>query len=267
MSSYRERFYKLRNFQSEDFWAMVFARPLTILFLFPIIEIKWITPNKLTVLASVVKLISLYYICFDFTFNGALIASILINAGLILDNMDGTIARYRGTGTQFGFYFDKSTDAITLTFIFWAMGYRAYVLSGNVIDIALPFAAISGAIAASYVKWVAEVTQKKMDLAQIYPDKNKLLDYAKKQIAQHKGPVPPKRSVFDWIKWLLKAIISIFKFNEVDFFFWAALALLTGYMEIFSRYLSFFVTLGLVVGPGLFAVRVYKREKELKGKI
>ena len=35
--------------------------------------------------------------------------------------MDGTIARYRNTASKFGFFYDKATDAVTMTIMFWAM--------------------------------------------------------------------------------------------------------------------------------------------------
>ena len=52
----KDRWMKLRNYQSDDFWAMLFARPMTILFLLPIVEKKWVTPNRITVLSILTKL-------------------------------------------------------------------------------------------------------------------------------------------------------------------------------------------------------------------
>ncbi|MGI6395247.1 MAG: CDP-alcohol phosphatidyltransferase family protein [bacterium] len=253
---------KLRNFQSEDFWAMVFARPLTILFLLPIIEKKWVTPNRVTLLSIITKLAGIAYIAFDKSYSGGAIGAVLVNLGLILDNMDGTIARYHNSGSKFGFFYDKATDAVTLTLMFWAMAHRSYTLTGDTIDLILPLLAVTCIYITGYSKWVAERVMVDMKISEKF-HKSELNEYAADKEQGFVWSPPPQRSFFDWLKWLGKALFSILYFNEVDIFFWLALALITEKFWIFTRFNSGFMLLGLLVGPFLFGYKVLKQEKEL----
>ncbi len=260
--TFKEKWMKLRNYQSDDFWAMVFARPLTILFLLPIIDFKWVTPNRLTVLSVISKISGVYYLFFEHNYTGSVIAAILLNLGLIIDNMDGTVARYRNCGTKFGFYFDKATDAVTLVLLFWGMGYRGLVNTGSMIDFIVPVFAVTGAFIASYSKWVSERVMMDMKISEKLHS-GELLSWAESMEKGFTWTPPPSRSFSDWIKWLGKAFFSILFFNEVDIFFWAGLALLTGHYWIFTRFNSGFILLGLFAGPILFGFKVWRKEKQL----
>ncbi len=262
--SLKKRWMKLRNYQSDDFWAMVFARPVTILLLLPLIEKKWVTPNRLTVLSVLTKSAGIWFLFFVHTYSGSVYAAVLINLGLIFDNMDGTVARYRNTGTKFGFYFDKATDAVTLVFLFWGMGYRGFVFTGNMIDLMVPVLAVTGAFIASYSKWVSEKVMLEMEISEKL-QKGDLIGWAEKMEKGFVWKAPPQRSFKGWIKWLGRAFFSILFFNEVDIFFWAGLALITEKYWIFTRFNSGFILLGLFAGPLLFGFKVWKREKSLTG--
>lgn len=258
----KERWMRLRNFQSADFWAMVFARPLTIIFLLPLIEKKWVTPNRVTFLSVTTKIAGVLFIAFDMSYAGAIAGAVLINLGLILDNMDGTIARYRNTASKFGFFYDKATDAVTMTIMFWAIGYRAYYFTGDLSDLIIPLLAATCVYITGYSKWVAERVLMDMKISEKFHT-SQLNDYA---AAQEQGFIwtpPPERSFSDWIKWLGKAFFSILYFNEVDIFFWAGLALITEKYWIFTKFNSGFMLLGLFVGPVLFGYKVMTKENEL----
>jgi len=241
---------------------MVCARPLTILFLLPIVEKKWVTPNRITISSILTKFAGVLFIAFDMSYSGGVIGAILVNLGLILDNMDGTVARFRNTCTEFGYYLDKSTDAVMLVLLFWAMGYRGYHFTNDIIDLVIPLLGVSGVFVTSYSKWVSEkvllgltVTQKHLN--------GQIEEYEAKKDKGFVWTPPPKRGVIGWIKWFGKAIFSILYFNEVDIFFWAGLALVTEKWWIFNRFNSGFMMLGLLVGPILFMFKVWKKEKEI----
>ena len=259
----RDRWMRMRNFQSQDFWAMVCARPLTILFLLPIVEKKWVTPNRITVASILTKFAGILFITFDMSYQGGVIGAILVNLGLILDNMDGTVARFRNTCTEFGYYLDKSTDSVMLVLLFWAMGYRGYHFTNDILDLVIPLLGVSGAFVTSYSKWVSEKVLLGLSVSEKYY-KNEMDTYIRQKEKGFEWTPPPKRSFTDWIKWLGKAFFSILYFNEVDIFFWAAVALVTEKWWIFTRFDSGFMMLGLVVGPVLFMFKVWKKEKEIK---
>ncbi len=265
-ANFSERLRKLRNFQSQDFWAMLFARPLTILFLLPIIEFNFVTPNRITILAIITKVAATFFIAFDFSYRGAILGAVLINLGLVLDNMDGTIARYRKCGTQFGYVFDKVSDSFTLAFLFFAMGWRGYNISSNIIDLILPLAAMSGAFVSGYSKWVFQYVMKNVKLSEIKDNPEELRKYAEGNSVSTVSVAPPERTFVDWIKWFGKALFSILYMNEVDLFFWCGLSLVLSNMDIFNRYYSSVIALGVIGGPLLFSFKTYKAEKNLKEK-
>lgn len=254
--SLSERLARLRNFQSRDFWAMVFARPLTILILLALAEKSWVTPNRITTLAMILKGLGAYLIAFEPTEISGIWAAILVNLGLVCDNMDGTLARYRQNGTLWGFYYDKLSDAVTLVLLFWAMAFRAFNISHNILDIVLPLVGVCGAMTAGYAKWVAERVCSDSELKQIIKTPERFSDWVQKHTKHDNIVEPPRRNFVDWLKWLGWALFSILFVNEVDLFFWIAVALLSGEMWIFSRVISSLVALGLLVGPLFFAIKV-----------
>lgn len=258
-ATFAERLYRLRNYQSKDFWAMVFARPLTILFLLPIIDLKWVTPNRVTAASIAVKMAGAAYLAFVPSYWGGVAGALLMNLGFVLDNMDGTIARYRECGTFIGFFFDKASDMVGHLALFLAFGWRAYNADGSLLSLLLPALAFAAFSISGYCKWIAEKIIFDIELKKSKRESSvdvlidKRTDYC---------PVepPPKRTLYDWLKWLGTAFASILKFNEVDVFFWALAAALAGQSEIFSLYASGAYSLGVLAGPIYFGVKLLKYE-------
>jgi hypothetical protein len=260
----KQRWMRLRNFQSKDFWAMIFARPLTILFLLPVADAAWVTPNRITVLAVLVKAAGISLIALDHSWAAGVWAAVLMNLGLVLDNMDGTLARYRQQGSFFGYILDKVSDAATLILMFWAIGYRAYCQTNDMLDLVLPAVGIGGAYVAAYSKWVADRTLSDIKIKKLVDDPVQLQSWARDRVRHDKTSLPPRRSAVDWLKWLSWAIFSILLINEVDFFLWAAVALISGQYWIFTRVLATILSLGIIVAPIIFVVQVYRAEKQVQ---
>ena len=258
----KDRWMKLRNYQSDDFWAMLFARPLTILFLLPIVEKKWVTPNRITVVSILTKLAGSAFVFFDRTYSGGVIGAILLNLGLVLDNMDGTVSRFRNCPTKFGFYLDKISDAVTMTLMFWAIGFRTYETTNDIADLIIPLMASTASYVAGYSKWVSEKILYDLKIIENFR-KGTLEELGAKTDSCPIWSTPPHRTFFDWVKWFLYAIFSIFKINEVDVFFFAALALITGELWIFTKLECGILVFGIIVVPLIFAVKVIRREREV----
>ena len=265
----KDRWMKLRNYQSDDFWAMLFARPLTIFFLLPIVEKKWVTPNRITVVSILVKLAGSAFVFFDRSYSGGVIGAILLNLGLVLDNMDGTVSRFRNCPTKFGFYLDKISDAVTMTLMFWAIGFRAYndpayeaPFFDKRIDLILPMTAATASYVAGYAKWVSERVLLDLKIIENFR-KGTIEDLGASMDRCPVWSTPPQRTFIDWVKWFLYALFSIFKINEVDIFFFAGLALITGKLWIFTWIECGILSFGIIVVPVIFAVKVLKREREV----
>ena len=265
----KDRWMKLRNYQSDDFWAMLFARPLTILFLLPIVEKKWVTPNRITVLSILTKLAGSAFVFFDRTYSGGVIGAILLNLGLVFDNMDGTVSRFHNCPTKFGFYLDKISDAVTMTLMFWAIGFRAYGMnyeapffSNKFIDLIMPLMAATITYIAGYAKWVSERVLLDLKIIENYR-KGTLEEFGASMDRCPKWSTPPERTFTDWVKWFFYAIFSIFKVNEVDIFFWTGLALITEQYWLFTRLDCGLIICGIIVVPIMFSVKVIKKEREI----
>lgn len=255
-----QRLYRLRNFQSKDFWAMVFARPLTILLLLPVADVAWVTPNLITLASVVTKIGGLAALAWMPDYWGGVLGAVLVNLGLVLDNMDGTLARYRDTSSYVGYYLDKSVDIICLAGIFLAVAWRAYQGTNEIVDLMLPFAGFAGASVAAYCKWVASKVETDLNLLH-HMKAGTLETFARKRIDQNPVELPPTRSLGEWGKFIYDAFKSILLFNEVDIFFFLALALVINKLWLFTQVMCSFYALGLVIGPALFFINLHKRVK------
>lgn len=259
--SWGERLQGLRNFQSQDFWAMVFARPLTILFLLPVADIRWVTPTLITFLSVVAKVAGIAYLAACPSYAAGIAGAVLVNLGLILDNMDGTLARYRGSSTYLGYYLDKTVDIVCLAGIFWAIGFRTFDKTGELVDLIMPMSAFAGASIAAYTKWVAQKVLADVELQQ-QASAGTLEEFARAHADKNPSEAPPTRSFGEWIAWFGRALKSILFFNEVDIFFFLGVALVLGDEQIFARYICAAYTLGALVGPAHFYFKLKGRLKE-----
>jgi len=259
-NSLKKRLQRLRNYQSKDFWAMLFARPLTILFLLPVADIKWVTSNRITVASVLTKLAGIAMLVVCPSYWGGFWAGALINLGLVLDNMDGTLARYRGISTFMGYYADKMSDIVTLAGVFFAMAWRQYEFAGNMADLLIPMAGFFGASISAYAKWVANRLFTDIKLRNAM-ENGELDAYVRSRLDQNPIIPPPQRTMGDWIRWFFQAIISIKEFNEVDIYFFVWLALAINWIPLFTRFACGVYALGILAGPISLGVKLHTELK------
>jgi hypothetical protein len=176
--------------------------------------------------------------------------------------MDGTVSRFRNCPTKFGFFFDKISDAVTMTLMFWAIGFRAYDLTKEFWDLLIPLMAATVTYIAGYAKWVSERVLLDLKIMENFR-KGTIEEFGAKTDSCPVWSTPPQRKFSDWVKWFFQAVLSIFKMNEVDIFFWAALALITEQYWIFTRLDCGLIVCGIIVVPIMFSLKVIKREREV----
>jgi phosphatidylglycerophosphate synthase len=228
----RDRLRRIRNWQSSEFYARLVMRPLAILVMLVVADWRWLTPNLVTTLGNGAKLLGAALIAIDHR-EHAVAAAVAIQVGLLLDHLDGTIARYRNCGTMFGAFYDKVSDAVTWLAITGAIGWAAYVDTG---DARLPIAAVASAyslLALGYMKWIVVAEQKKTD----WLDAMRMRDRTRRaRLAEAEAaPVshaPPSRTARQWAVWLGSSVLRAFKFEEVDLFFWIGLGLVLGELTL-----------------------------------
>jgi phosphatidylglycerophosphate synthase len=203
-------------------------------------DVRWITPNLLTILSIISIVASAVLLCFDrFWFDVA--ATILLAIHFIFDCADGTLARYRGTSSALGAFLDKAGDAIGFMFIGAASGLRAYIQPGPFHG--SPWIVAIGAmgggffIAVSYIYWIVAFYELKQGLTKKTVDPEDL---------EHD---PVSMTWKDELKTILGSQGLIWRFNEGDFTFWVPVLVFTGRADVLAG--LFFVTQGATIAKML----------------
>ena len=239
----RDRLRRIRNNQSTDWYPAVFMRPLCILVMLVIADWKFVTPNLLTHLGNICKLAAAALIFVDDT-TYTIIAVALLQAGLLFDHLDGTMARYRKAWSSFGSYYDKVSDAVTWFVIVMSVGWVAYRNSGDAMMLVLAATSAYALLALGYMKWVAAAESNKADWF-------RAIDAADELVEAHTRPpklsVPPERSGAEWAKWFAKSMLQIVRFEETDLFFWLGLCLIIGRVEVLLWVMAATQTLGVLI--------------------
>lgn len=139
--------------KNDEWWSSFVTSPLAILFNWIVVDIKWITPNLLTLISFMVALLASALILVE-TQTAFIGAALLINASLVLDCMDGQMAKYRGISSRFGSYFDKVTDQIKIFVWFGAMAYVSFLQTESIVPVFLSFIGVTFYSLRVYVKYV-----------------------------------------------------------------------------------------------------------------
>ncbi len=257
----RERLQRIRNFQSEDWYPAIVIRPLTILVMLVIADWKFLTPNRLTTLANIAKLGAVYLILDPAMWVWAVV---LLQLGILLDHLDGTMARYQKTFSKLGSFYDKVSDVITWWLIMFAVGWQAYRATGEAQYLILTAASAAALNVRSYMKWLAHAEHERIRWLEARADPAAAV--ARRTIP-FVVPRPPMRTRREWWRWFLSRFTRVYQFEEMDLWFWVSLAMLLDRLEL-GIWLLFITQVaamsGLVVYRALESVRLDKRLRELE---
>jgi len=219
---------RIRNFQSLDFYPALVLRPLTILIMLVVADWKWLTPNLLTSLCNVAKLVAVGLILMGEP--GSLIAAaIVLQVAGVLDNMDGTMARYRGAASPLGSYYDKVSDVITWFPIVVAIGWVAQERSADGMMILLPAVSAYCLTVMGYLKWLVYYERQRLLWLEARSDPSAAVA---EQCKREPVSTPPDRSAARWVRWLLWKLVQAARFEEIDLYFWVGLFLILNELEI-----------------------------------
>ncbi|MDI6103203.1 CDP-alcohol phosphatidyltransferase family protein [Actinoplanes sp. NEAU-A12] len=123
----RERTYK----PVDAWWTVLLVDPLASRLVRLVAPYRWITPNVLTLIASIFGFGAAA--CFAVGDRWALVAGgILFHISFVVDCMDGKIARLNGTGTMFGQWLDFVLDRVRVFFIALALFGGQYAKTHDV---------------------------------------------------------------------------------------------------------------------------------------
>ena len=218
MSEKFTRLWATKN-KDDEWWSSFVTSPLAIAASYAAVDVRWVTPNLITLLSFIVALASVLLIVIGGTGN-FIVAAILIQAGHALDCMDGQIARYRQTPSVAGSYFDKVTDHIQVALWFGAVGYAAHNQTQDVLPIFLAFTGVAFYSLRGYVKYVT-----------IFSEISRDPHYLEKKARQEADIRPPDSagpgfSAAANFAWLLREQRKVLFFDEGVLVFMLSLSLI-----------------------------------------
>ena len=202
----------------DEWWSSFVTAPLAILFNYVVVDIRWLTPNLITVASFVSAIAAAGFVIVGGATN-FVVAALLIHLSHVFDCMDGQMARYRQTMTAAGSYYDRATDQIQVAMWFGAVAYASYDQSGRVLPVFLAFAGVSFYSLRGYTKYV-EIH------VEMSRDKNHLERIANARSAARAGD--PEGRVSDLstaVRWFISEQRKILRFDEGVFVFMLSLAL------------------------------------------
>ena len=240
--------------KDDEWWSSFVTSPLAIAVNYIVVDIKWLTPNLLTLFSFITAIISALFIIAGGEIN-FITAAILIQWSHVLDCMDGQMARYRNTTSLAGNFLDKLTDQLQVSIWFGAVGYAAYAQSQDVLPLLLAFAGIALYSIRGYAKYVTIYIEMSRDNNYLEKlSKMKSASEIKKAVSAGLG-----FGVIANLQWFLGEQRKILVFDEGVFIFMLSLALilnsLTPMLWIFA--ISQFINC---------LVRTWQRKCQLEGQ-
>lgn len=201
----------LRNKRYDDWWHIVFGGPLGVLVAALIADVRWITPNRVTLVGFVMRLAGAALIVVrepwaDYSAFG------LLEASLVLDITDGSLARYRKQPSALGAFLDKITDGISLAALGFLLGWRAWLDGHDALH--LMAGAFLGAsyLLRCYMYWVVAYLERERGVpATLGP--STVQPFGELSFGQR-------------LRYYLAQSWRILLFGEGDIYFWVGLALL-----------------------------------------
>ena len=204
--------------KNDEWWSSFVTAPLAIAINYFVVDIKWLTPNLITLASFITAIIASAFILAGGTGN-FIIAAVLIHLSHVFDCMDGQMARYRKTSSLSGGFYDKLTDQIQVTLWFGAIGYAAYSQSHSILPVWLAFTGVAFYSLRGYVKYVTIYTQMLRDSKYLEKLSKEKSDAEKENIAGLGFGVAAN------LRWFLSEQRKIILFNEGVFVFMLSLAL------------------------------------------
>ena len=114
---------KLANRANDGFFSVFFLRKISKLFTWAAVRLK-MTPNQVTLISFAVGLYSAYQFSVG-TFWSIFAGAVLLQLSIIIDCVDGELARYTRQFSELGAWLDAITDRIKEYLVFFGLAYGA----------------------------------------------------------------------------------------------------------------------------------------------
>lgn len=138
---------------NDEWWSSFVTAPIAVVFNYLVVDIKWLTPNLVTLASFVTALIAAVLIVIGGMAN-FILAAALIQLSHVFDCMDGQMARYRQETSASGSLLDQVTDQLQVSLWFGAAGFAAAEQSERVVPIMLALIGLAFYSLRGYAKYV-----------------------------------------------------------------------------------------------------------------
>lgn len=217
----RERLQRLRNIQSWTWYETLVMRPLAILILYPIADLKFLTPNLMTTIGNLCKLAGAWLILVREP-GDVLFAFVMLQVGVLFDHLDGTLARYQRRASALGSFYDKVSDLITWSAIVLAIAWVATKQTDSYWPLMLAAISTNAQSALGYIKWLARSEGERLDWFKAKSDPE--IVAGKTRVSA--PSLPPSRTPAQWLRWFGRIMLNIVAFQDMDMFLWVGILLL-----------------------------------------
>ncbi|MCC6998945.1 MAG: CDP-alcohol phosphatidyltransferase family protein [Deltaproteobacteria bacterium] len=211
------RLRRLRNKRYEDWWHIVFGGPIGVFLAALIAPIQWITPNGLTWAAFTCKLAGAGLLLAD-DFRADLAVVALLNLNIILDIMDGSLARYRKKPSATGAFLDKVTDGLGLLALGTCLGVRAHHEGAGVLTLVAGGFIGGSYLARCYMYWLVAFLEKDRGVAVATTGPSTIKPFGELGLGER-------------LAYYVKSTWRVILVGEGDIYFWVSLFLLLGRVE------------------------------------
>lgn len=225
--TFSARLARARQKRNDDWWSIVFGGPIAQVLAALVGHVAWITPNRVTWVGFVLKLACVPLILVEAR-AADLAAVVCLQVNVVLDSLDGVLARYRRAGSVTGAFLDKVTDALGLSAVLLAVAVRVH---GE--DPAAALLLVGGCalwLVRIYAYWVVAFLEKEHGV----PRPTITADIRKPFGAMRLG---------ERLAYYARSCWRVVMFAEADVYFWLGVALVGGWLAPVAR----------VVGVGLGA--------------
>ncbi len=220
---FSQRLRLLRNKRYEDWWHIVFGGPVGVFLGALVADVRWITANQVTLLATALRLAGAGLMLAQ-SRGADLAACALLQAGLALDITDGSIARYRKQPSALGAFLDKITDGLGLGTLGLCLGVRAYLDGHGVVAVAAGAFIGLSYLLRCYMYWVVAYLEKERALAAVTGASPAPAPSVAATTVRPFGEL----GLGERLRYYLAQSWRIVMVGEGDLYFWIGLALVLG---------------------------------------
>ena len=210
-----KRYQLLKSRDAKDWWTATFGDPVSWIILALIADWKFITPNLLTALTFISKIITSCLIAFGDR-SMMIYGAIFLQLGVIFDHMDGNLARYREDITLKGGFMDRILDGISILIIFSALSWHVYINGDPVYYLVMGPAAASFYLIICYIYWSYAFYEMK------------ILGNSK---TVHPGAKSLKNNNISTLNYIKTGQKKILNFNHIDYYFWISFAIILNFTK------------------------------------